>query len=66
MEAIMTHLAKLFKNGRSQAVRLPVEFRFANNRLHGLADLAAELVRHSLGQEPSFRPLSHGRESEVI
>ena len=25
----MTHIAKLFKNGRSQAVRLPAEFRFA-------------------------------------
>lgn len=24
----MTHIAKLFKNGRSQAVRLPAEFRF--------------------------------------
>lgn len=24
----MTHVAKLFKNGRSQAVRLPAEFRF--------------------------------------
>lgn len=24
----MTHTAKLFKNGRSQAVRLPTKFRF--------------------------------------
>ena len=24
----MTHIAKLFMNGRSQAVRLPVDFRF--------------------------------------
>ena len=24
----MSHIAKLFKNGRSQAVRLPLEFRF--------------------------------------
>ena len=24
----MVHIAKLFKNGRSQAVRLPAEFRF--------------------------------------
>ncbi len=24
----MTHIAKLFRNGRSQAVRLPAEYRF--------------------------------------
>ncbi len=24
----MTHIAKLFKNGRSQAVRLPADYRF--------------------------------------
>ena len=30
----MIHLAKLFKNGRSQAVRLPVEFRFAEKEVY--------------------------------
>ena len=30
----MPHLAKLFKNGRSQAVRLPAEFRFAEKEVY--------------------------------
>ena len=30
----MRHLAKLFKNGRSQAVRLPAEFRFAEKEVY--------------------------------
>ena len=29
----MSATAKLFKNGRSQAVRLPAEFRFAGNEV---------------------------------
>lgn len=29
----MTKLAKLFANGRSQAVRLPQEFRFSGNQV---------------------------------
>lgn len=29
----MAKTAKLFKNGRSQAVRLPAEFRFAGNEV---------------------------------
>ncbi len=28
-----THIARLFRNGRSQAVRLPHEFRFAGDRV---------------------------------
>ena len=30
----MTHIAKLFKNGRSQAVRLPAEFRFSEAEVY--------------------------------
>ena len=30
----MSHVAKLFKNGRSQAVRLPAEFRFAEKEVY--------------------------------
>ena len=30
----MSHIAKLFKNGRSQAVRLPAEFRFAEKEVY--------------------------------
>jgi antitoxin VapB len=29
----MTHLAKLFTNGRSQAVRLPAAYRFDTNEV---------------------------------
>ena len=30
----MVHIAKLFKNGRSQAVRLPAEFRFDEEEVY--------------------------------
>lgn len=30
----MPHTAKLFKNGRSQAVRLPAEYRFAGSEVY--------------------------------
>jgi antitoxin VapB len=30
----MTHIAKLFMNGRSQAVRLPAEFRFEEDEVY--------------------------------
>lgn len=30
----MTHIAKLFQNGRSQAVRLPAEFRFEGKEVY--------------------------------
>ena len=30
----MSHVAKLFKNGRSQAVRLPAEFRFPDKEVY--------------------------------
>jgi antitoxin VapB len=33
VEATLTTIAKLFKNGRSQAVRLPREFRFDGDRV---------------------------------
>jgi antitoxin VapB len=33
MEATMPKTAKLFRNGRSQAVRLPQEFRFEGDRV---------------------------------
>ena len=34
----MSHIAKLFKNGRSQAVRLPAEYRFASTEVYILRD----------------------------
>ena len=30
----MRRIAKIFKNGRSQAIRLPVEFRFEGSEVH--------------------------------
>ena len=30
----MPHIAKLFQNGRSQAVRLPAEFRFTQKEVY--------------------------------
>jgi antitoxin VapB len=30
----MPHTAKLFRNGRSQAVRLPADFRFAGSEVY--------------------------------
>lgn len=30
----MVHVAKLFMNGRSQAVRLPAEFRFSESEVY--------------------------------
>lgn len=33
-EPIVGHIAKLFWNGRSQAVRLPAEFRFDGDEVH--------------------------------
>jgi antitoxin VapB len=33
-EDLMAHTAKLFRNGRSQAVRLPADFRFAGSEVY--------------------------------
>ena len=30
----MAHIAKLFRNGRSQAVRLPAEYRFDSTEVY--------------------------------
>jgi antitoxin VapB len=32
-EILVAHTAKLFRNGRSQAVRLPADFRFAGSEV---------------------------------
>jgi len=36
----MSHTAKLFRNGRSQAVRLPADFRFAGSQVYVRRDPA--------------------------
>ena len=41
----MTRTAKLFRNGRSQAVRLPAEFRFAGSEVYATRDdITGEVV----------------------
>jgi antitoxin VapB len=40
MVYIMTKTAKLFKNGRSQAVRLPSEYRFEGSEVYVRRDAA--------------------------
>ena len=45
-----TRIAKLFKNGSSQAVRLPAEFRFEGNEVYATRDeLTGDVVlsKHS-------------------
>lgn len=37
----MAHVAKLFNNGRSQAVRIPAEFRFAEKEVYVRRDPAS-------------------------
>ena len=54
----MSHVAKLFKNGRSQAVRLPAEFRFAETEVYIRRDPASGdvvLSRRPGGWEEFFQ-----------
>ena len=39
-----TRLAKLFKNGASQAVRLPAEFRFEGSEVYATRDDSGDVV----------------------
>ena len=40
----MSRTAKLFRNGRSQAVRLPVEYRFAGSEVYIRRDPSGDVV----------------------
>jgi antitoxin VapB len=53
-----TDVAKLFKNGRSQAVRLPREFRFEGDRVR-IRRVAEGVLLEPLIQDPTelFRRL---------
>ena len=55
----MTTTAKLFKNGRSQAVRLPREFRFEGDRVRVRRAGRGVLV------EPMFTDVSRGSPSST-
>ena len=54
----MTHVAKLFKTGRRQAVRLPAEYRFAETEVYIRRDPASGdvvLSRRPGGWEDFFQ-----------
>ncbi len=53
---IETRVAKLFKNGASQAVRLPAEFRFEGNEVYVTRDDATGDV--VLSNRPSIKTWS--------
>jgi antitoxin VapB len=50
---IETHIAKLFKNGASQAVRLPAQFRFSGGEVYATRDDATGDV--VLSNQPGAR-----------
>jgi antitoxin VapB len=58
----MTTTAKVFKNGRSQAVRLPREFRFDGDRVRVrragrgvlVEPMFTDVCRFSAGRDPGF------------
>jgi antitoxin VapB len=47
-----TKVAKLFKNGRSQAVRLPKEFRFAGDSVR-IRKVAAGVLLEPMSSDPA-------------
>jgi antitoxin VapB len=54
----MSQIAKVFKNGRSQAVRLPVEFRFDTDEVYVRRDPATGdvvLSRRPAGWDDFFQ-----------
>ena len=58
----MPHTAKLFMNGRSQAVRLPAEFRFAEKEVYIRRDpLSGDVVlsRRPGGWQDFFDLVEH-------
>jgi len=63
----MKKLAKLFQNGRSQAVRLPLEFRFAGGAVrisrHGAGALLEPVVE---GTDDWFAELDRYRDEPFM
>ncbi|MCL4864175.1 MAG: antitoxin [Caldilineaceae bacterium] len=54
----MTQIAKLFQNGRSQAVRLPKEFRFEGDKVFIVrVGKGVMLVPYQEGWDPFFQAL---------
>lgn len=46
----MERIAKLFKNGRNQAVRLPVEFEFDTDRVYIRRDREGNVILSNIRQ----------------
>ena len=63
----MPYTAKLFRNGRSHAVRLPAEFRFEGSEVHIRRTRAGDVI---LSQRPesweSFFELAKGVPEEFM
>ena len=54
----MERIAKLFKNGRNQAVRLPVEFEFDTDRVYIRRDREGNVILSKYPAKPdSWEPL---------
>lgn len=51
-----TQTAKVFRNGRSQAVRIPAEFRFKTDQVYIERDEATGVVK--LSEEPPRSPMA--------
>ena len=64
----MPHVAKLFQNGRSQAVRLPAEFRFTQKEVYIRRDpLSGDVVlsRRPGGWDDYVQLVARDRKSVV-
>ena len=51
-----TAMAKVFRNGRSQAVRIPAEFRFKTDQVYIERDEATGAI--TLSEKPPFRSMA--------
>ena len=51
-----TAIAKVFRNGRSQAVRIPAEFRFKTDQVYIERDEATGAI--TLSENPPFRSMA--------
>ena len=51
-----TAIAKVFRNGRSQAVRIPAEFRFKTDQVYIERDEATGAI--TLSEKPPFRSMA--------
>lgn len=63
----MERIAKLFKNGRNQAVRLPVEFEFDTNQVYIHRDEQGNVILSKQPMKPdSWQPLLEMLQTTVV